>query len=108
LFPKVAQARVIRSWAGVVENTPDGRPILDRLSGPDNLVVAGMSSVGFGLSPASGRAVMQLALHGACDFADLAQLKLSRFDGLAEDWAAAAGWVPWSATGGDAPVARGG
>ncbi len=96
LFPKVAHARVIRSWAGVVENTPDGRPILDRLAGPDNLVVASMSSVGFGLSPASGRAVMQLALHGACDFADLTQLQLSRFDGLAADWAEAAGWVPWT------------
>ncbi len=99
LFPKVAHARVIRSWAGVVENTPDGRPILDRLGAPDNLVVAGMSSVGFGLSPASGRAVMQLALNGACDFADLAQLKLSRFDGLAGDWAEAAGWVPWTREG---------
>ena len=96
LFPKVAHARVIRSWAGVEENTPDGRPILDRLAGPDNLVVASMSSVGFGLSPASGRAVMQLALHGACDFADLTQLQLSRFDGLAADWAEAAGWVPWT------------
>jgi len=97
LFPKVAHARVIRSWAGVIENTPDGRPILDRLDAPANLVVASMSSVGFGLSPASGRAVMQLALHGACDFADLSQLRLSRFDTLAADWQEAAGWMPWRA-----------
>ena len=26
LFPKAAHARVIRSWAGIIENTPDGRP----------------------------------------------------------------------------------
>ena len=58
MFPKLAHVRVIRSWAGVIENTPDGRPILDRLTDPDNLVVATMSSVGFGLSPASGRAIM--------------------------------------------------
>ena len=95
LFPRVAHARVIRSWAGVVEHTPDGRPILDRLNGPDNLVVASMSSVGFGLSPASGRAVAQLATMGRCDFADLSQLRLSRFDGLAEGWQAEMGWVPW-------------
>ncbi len=95
LFPKVAHARVIRSWAGVIENTPDGRPILDRLTGPDNLVIASMSSVGFGLSPATGHAVEQLVTQGKCDFADLSQLKLSRFDTLAPDWQEAAGWVPW-------------
>jgi sarcosine oxidase subunit beta len=99
MFPKAAHARVIRSWAGVIENTPDGRPILDRLAVPSNLVVASMSSVGFGLSPASGRAIMQLVMHGACDFADLSQLRLSRFASLAPDWQAAAGWVPWSAKG---------
>jgi glycine/D-amino acid oxidase-like deaminating enzyme len=97
LFPKAAHARVIRSWAGVIENTPDGRPILDRLTAPANLVVASMSSVGFGLSPASGRAVAQLVMNGACDFADLSQLRLARFAALAADWREAAGWVPWSA-----------
>jgi len=96
LFPKVAHARVIRSWAGVIENTPDGRPILDRVPEPGNLVVASMSSVGFGLSPASGRAVMQLATKGTCDFADLSQLRLSRFDTLASDWRQEMGWLPWS------------
>lgn len=96
LFPKVAHVRVIRSWAGVIENTPDGRPILERMEAPDNLVLATMSSVGFGLSPAAGRAIMQLVTRGACDFADLSQLRLSRFAGLAPDWRAQAGWLPWS------------
>ncbi len=95
LFPKVAHARVIRSWAGVIENTPDGRPILDRIPDPGNVVVASMSSVGFGLSPASGRAVMQLATRGECDFANLSQLRLSRFDSLAPGWQDAMGWRPW-------------
>ena len=97
MFPKLAHVRVIRSWAGVIENTPDGRPILDRLTDPDNLVVATMSSVGFGLSPASGRAIMQLVTQGTCDFADLTHLKLARFNGLAADWQDAAGWRPWRA-----------
>ena len=94
LFPKVAHARVIRSWAGVIENTPDGRPILDRLADPSNVVIATMSSVGFGLSPASGRALMQLATRGACDFADLSQLRLARFAALAADWKEQYGWTP--------------
>src|SRR5207244_12390841 len=54
LFPKAAHVRVIRSWAGIVENTPDGRPVIDRLASPNNVVLATMSSVGFGLAPASG------------------------------------------------------
>ncbi|MEV9042981.1 FAD-dependent oxidoreductase, partial [Klebsiella pneumoniae] len=57
MFPKAAHLNVIRSWAGVIENTPDGRPILDRLDHPDNVTVATMSGVGFGLSPASGHAL---------------------------------------------------
>lgn len=94
LYPKLEHIRVIRSWAGIVENTPDGRPVLDRLPDFDNVVVGTMSSVGFGLSPASGRALSELALDGTCSFADLSSMKLSRFDGLATDWQAAKGWTP--------------
>lgn len=93
LFPGAARARVIRSWAGVVENTPDGRPVLCRLSDPDNVVIASMSSVGFGLSPASGRAVMELARDGVCGFADLTALHLRRFAALPADWRIQMGWL---------------
>jgi len=99
LFPRAAHARVIRSWAGIVENTPDGRPILERLADPSNVVVATMSSVGFGLSPASGRAIAQLVTKGQCDFADLRQFALARFAGLAPDWRRQRGWEPWSPQG---------
>ena len=94
LFPKAAHARVIRSWAGVVENTPDGRPVLERLASPDNLTVATMSSVGFGLSPASGHAVRDLVVDGRCSFADLSKLTMARFEGLAPNWREALNWVP--------------
>lgn len=94
LLPKAAHLNVIRSWAGIVENTPDGRPILDRLGSPDNLVIATMSGVGFGLSPASGHAVRDLVVEGRCTFADIGLLALSRFDALSEDWAALRGWRP--------------
>lgn len=97
MFPRLGHVRVIRSWAGVIENTPDGRPILDRLEDPSNVVIATMSSVGFGLSPASGHALAQLVTKGRCDFADLTWLRLGRFRGLADDWRQQAGWVPWSA-----------
>jgi sarcosine oxidase subunit beta len=93
LLPKAAHARVIRSWAGIIENTPDGRPVIDRLTAPDNVVVATMSSVGFGLSPASGHAICDLVVDGRCGFADLSTLRLSRFARLAPDWAQRQGWV---------------
>jgi sarcosine oxidase subunit beta len=94
LFPGAAHLRLIRSWGGVVENTPDGRPILDRLRQPDNLIVATMSSVGFGLSPASGKAISELAVHGRCLFTDLESVRLDRFAGLPPDWRERQGWVP--------------
>jgi len=92
LFPRAAHARVIRSWAGIVENTPDGRPVIERLSDPANVVLVTLSSIGFGLSPATGHAVQQLVMHGACTFADLSSLSLRRFAGLEPDWARLQGW----------------
>ena len=94
LFPKARHVRVIRSWAGIIENTPDGRPVIDRLPSAGNAVVATMSSVGFGLSPASGRAISEIVLDGRCSFADLSSFRLSRFGNLAPNWREERGWVP--------------
>jgi sarcosine oxidase, subunit beta len=93
LLPKAAHLNVIRSWSGIIENSPDGRPIIDRLTSPDNVVVASMSSVGFGLSPASGHAIRDLVLDGQCSFANLDLFKLSRFDTLEADWREKRGWM---------------
>jgi sarcosine oxidase subunit beta len=94
LLPKAAHARVIRSWAGFIENTPDGRPVIDRPAALDNLTVATLSSVGFGLSPASGHAIRDLVVDGACSFADLASFSLARFAQLEPDWQRLQGWLP--------------
>jgi len=94
LMPGAAHLRLIRSWAGVIENTPDGRPVLDRLESPANLTVATMSSVGFGLSPASGHAIRDLVIDGRCSFADIDKLKLDRFGQVGDDWLADRGWLP--------------
>ncbi len=93
LLPKAAHVRVIRSWAGLIENTPDGRPVIDRLSSPENLTVCTMSAVGFGLSPATGHAIRDLVVDGRCSFADIDKYRLDRFDGVPGDWAADKGWV---------------
>ncbi len=93
LFPRAAHARVIRSWAGIIENTPDGRPVIDRLTSPSNVTVATMSGVGFGLSPATGHAIHDLVTTGTCSFADIKKLGIGRFAGLPENWRESRGWV---------------
>ncbi|WP_298198502.1 FAD-binding oxidoreductase [Novosphingobium sp.] len=94
LLPGAAQLKVIRSWSGIIENTPDGRPIIDRLSHPDNVTVATLSGVGFGLSPASGHAIRDLVVDGKVSFTEIDKLALSRFAGLEPDWRARRGWEP--------------
>lgn len=94
LLPKAGHARVIRSWAGFIENTPDGRPIIDRPPDAENVTIASLSSVGFGLSPAAGRAIRDLVVTGACTFADLSIFRLSRFAALESDWQSRQGWLP--------------
>jgi sarcosine oxidase subunit beta len=64
------------------------------MTAPDNLVIATLSSIGFGLSPATGHAVRDLVIDGACGFADLSSLRLSRFEKLESDWIDLQGWHP--------------
>ncbi len=92
LLPKATHARLIRSWAGIVENTPDGRPVIDWLPTAPNALVATLSSIGFGLSPATGHAIRDLVLDGACTFADISSFKLDRFAHLEPDWQTRQGW----------------
>ena len=92
MFPKAAHARVIRSWAGFIENTPDGRPIIDAVPGTSNVLIATMSGVGFGLSPAVGHVIQQMVTQGSCDFADVSTFRLSRFASLEENWRDLQGW----------------
>ena len=83
---------VIRSWAGIVENTPDGRPVMDWLPTAPNVLVASLSSIGFGLSPATGHAIRDLMVDGVCSFADVTSFELKRFAKLEPDWVERQGW----------------
>ena len=92
LLPTMAGARTSRAWSGIVEQTRDGLPIVDRLAEPSGLVVAaGFNGHGFGLGPAIGQTVRELIVGGATTV-PLAPLRLARFapGTLAELHAAAA------------------
>ena len=85
LFPSLEDTRVLRSWAGVVEQTPDSIPIIDKVSDPEGFVVVCVSGNGFGLSPATGLAVKELIVDGECAV-DISAFKFDRFRHVPRDW----------------------
>jgi sarcosine oxidase subunit beta len=54
LFPQFARLRMMRSWAGIVDVTPDRSPIIDRTSVPGLYVNCGWGTGGFKATPSSG------------------------------------------------------
>jgi sarcosine oxidase subunit beta len=92
LMPSVADQPVLRSWAGVVEQAPDYYPIIDRLESPAGFIVATASAHGFGLCPASGRAISELVTKGTSSV-PIEGLALGRFDGLERAWRESRDWV---------------
>jgi sarcosine oxidase, subunit beta len=62
IIPRLRDVRITRYWAGVIDMSPDGLPILDGKAGPDGLVVVtGLSGHGLALGPAIGRIAAELA-----------------------------------------------
>ena len=93
LLPRVADVPVIRSWAGVVEQAPDYLPIIDIADSPSNYVVVTASAHGFGISPATGKAVSDLVLYGESSI-DISALGLDRFSDVGPGWREERGWIP--------------
>ena len=93
LLPGAADVPVIRSWAGVVEQAPDYLPIIDIPDSPGNYVVVTASAHGFGISPATGKAVSELVLYGESSV-DISGLGLDRFSDIGPGWREERGWIP--------------
>lgn len=65
LFPQLANARIVRFWAGIEGFTPDQIPVIGPAVHAPGLVHAfGFSAHGFQLSPVVGRIVSELILDG--------------------------------------------
>ena len=77
LMPGVDKLRILRSWAGVIEATPDGYPIVDAPGRPRGFITAsGFTGIGFGMGPATGKVASELALTGTTT-ADILRDKLA-------------------------------
>lgn len=63
VVPAVARTSVLRSWAGTLDISPDGGPLVGKIPGVDGLIVAvGYSGHGFAMGPGSGDVTARLAL----------------------------------------------
>jgi sarcosine oxidase subunit beta len=80
LVPTLASARVVRSWTGWFEMTPDDLPVITELTDTKGLFIcAGFSGHGFALAPAIGRLMASLILDGKATH-PIDELGLDRFD----------------------------
>ena len=69
-----------RAWAGLYEMTPDHYPILGSVSGLEGFYLAnGFSGHGVMHSPATGKILSDLILHGHSELVDNHTLDLARF-----------------------------
>jgi glycine/D-amino acid oxidase-like deaminating enzyme len=79
VFPSLADADIVESWAGMVETTPDVVPVIEASDEvPGFHVATGLSGHGFGLGPGVGYACAGL-VTGKDTGIDLQPFRLSRF-----------------------------
>ncbi len=81
--PVLAEARIMRGWAGLYDTTPDGNPILGAVPEVEGfLVAAGFSGHGFMHSPATGQVIAEMIVRGAPSI-DVSELGINRFTATA-------------------------
>ena len=78
--PALADARLMRAWAGLYEMTPDQTGIVSAVPGVAGLhVIAGFSGHGFMHGPIAGQLMAELLVHGRGVTMDATPLDLARF-----------------------------
>ena len=78
--PALADARLMRGWAGLYEMTPDQTGIVSRVPGVDGLhLIAGFSGHGFMHGPIAGQLMAEIATAGKAFTMDASPLDLGRF-----------------------------
>jgi sarcosine oxidase subunit beta len=78
--PSFSECRIQGGWAGSYEITPDCHGIIGAAEAPQGFYIAcGFSGHGFMHSPAAGRTLAELVLHGRSTDIDITPLSLRRF-----------------------------
>ena len=78
-FPDLADAKIVRTWAGYIDMCQDGVPVLGKVDEVPGLVIAcGFTGHGFGISPAVGEQLAMLIIDGTTTV-DISALRYDRF-----------------------------
>lgn len=78
-FPDLANAKVVRTWAGWMDASADGVPALGKVDEIPGLYVAcAFHGHGFGIAPAAGEQLAKLIVTGKTDV-DISPLRYDRF-----------------------------
>ncbi|MEH6832114.1 MAG: sarcosine oxidase subunit beta family protein [Sulfitobacter sp.] len=78
LMPMIGKAKVLRSWGGIMDMTPDGSPIIDKTETEGLFVNCGWCYGGFKAVPGSGNSFAHLMATGN-HHAPAAKFRLDRF-----------------------------
>jgi glycine/D-amino acid oxidase-like deaminating enzyme len=78
-FPAFARARLLQTWGGLIDVTPDAVPVIGPLAAiPGFYIATGFSGHGFGLGPGAGQLMAQLVTNET-PAVDPAPFRLERF-----------------------------
>ncbi len=78
LMPMIGKAKVLRSWGGIMDMTPDGSPIIDKTPTEGLFLNCGWCYGGFKAVPGSGNSFAHLMATGE-HHAPAAKFRLDRF-----------------------------
>jgi glycine/D-amino acid oxidase-like deaminating enzyme len=78
-FPVFGGMRVVERWAGLVDATPDGVPVISAVPAlPGFFIASGFSGHGFGIGPGAGHLMADLVM-GAAPIVDPSPYRFERF-----------------------------
>ncbi len=78
-FPNLADVKIVRTWAGIIDDCIDHVPVIDRIGEVPGLILAcGFTGHGFGIGPAVGQILSEL-VEGKETCVDISGLCYDRF-----------------------------
>lgn len=78
MFPQLGEVKIKTAWAGMIDTMPDIVPVVDHAPLEGLVVGTGMSGHGFGIGPAMGRVLADLAADRPTGY-DLSRFRFDRF-----------------------------
>ena len=78
MFPRLGAVKIKKAWAGMIDTMPDIVPVVDHAPLDGLIVGTGMSGHGFGIGPAMGRILADLAM-GRDAGHDMNRFRFNRF-----------------------------